>query len=228
VLRYGYDAVRLDPLSGPLDGGSALFELGGGWLPTRHAVHGFARAELGRWWQISGRTNLMFRLAGAATVAPDAAGRNWERTWWLSSADNLRGYTPADTNYLIGQNYWVSNLELHIPFDSVIRFFLFDHIAGVAAFDFGGVFNQFSTRPAQAFPDGSCFFSTTRHPDQCISPGAWDSRTLTGVLGINALFGPILMKLHFGHPYDIHGLLTPALATHDHWVTNFSLRFLFF
>jgi hypothetical protein len=208
AIRYGYDTVRMDPLTGPLDGSSALLELGGGWLPSKRAVHGYARAELAHWWQLLGRSNLMFRLAGAVTGAPDAAGRRWERSWWLSAVDNLRGYTPADTGYLIGQNYYVSNLELQVPLDSVIRFFFFDHIEGVAALDFGGVFNHYRSTASE--------------------PGAWAARTLTGVLGFNVLFGPILLRLHFGHPYGIKGLVTPALAAGDRWVTNFSLRFFFF
>ncbi len=57
---------------------------------------------------------------------------------------------------------------------------------------------------------------------------AWGARTLTGVLGVNAVLGPLLLRLHFGHPFDIGGRVTPALAFGDRWVTNFTLRWLFF
>jgi hypothetical protein len=60
-----------------------------------------------------------------------------------------------------------------------------------------------------------------------LEPGAWDSRTLTGVLGVNILFGPLLFRLHFGHPFDVGGQPTPALVTRTDWVTNFTLRWFF-
>lgn len=225
VVRFGYDTVRYDQLTGPLDGGSALLELGGSWLPGERSVHGFARVELARWWQLVGRSNLMLRVAGAATFAADEAGRRWQRSWWLSSADNLRGYSPYDVNFLIGRNYYVANLELQFPLEAILRLFFFDQVEAVAGLDFGGVFNRFET--ADAGPTGRCF-TTTTDTARCIEPGAWDSRTLTGVLGVNVLLGPILLRLHFGHPFDIHGLETPALYYRDRWVTNLTLRYFFF
>jgi hypothetical protein len=221
--------VRMDQYTGPLDGSAVLLELGGGWLPGRHSVHGFTRAELAHWWQLIGRANVMLRVAGAATFAADEAGRRWQRSWWLSSADNLRGYSPYDVDYLIGRNYAVANLELQMPLDAIIHLFIFDQIEGVAALDFGGVFNRLESRPQGTVPDGqTCLFSTTRRPDQCLEPGAWDSRTLTGVLGINVLLGPVLLRLHWGHPFDVGGLRTPAIRLGDRWVTNLTLRYSFF
>jgi hypothetical protein len=66
-----------------------------------------------------------------------------------------------------------------------------------------------------------------RQPVNLAQLGAWDARTLTGVLGVNVLFGPLLLRVHFGHPFDIGGLETPALASGDRWVTNISLRYAF-
>ncbi len=60
-------------------------------------------------------------------------GEIWERSWWLTSADNLRGFYPLDLEDLIGRNYYVANAELQVPLDAVIRLFIFDYIAGVAA-----------------------------------------------------------------------------------------------
>jgi hypothetical protein len=233
VLRYGYDTVRFDQYTGPLDGSAVLLELGGGWLPGKSSVHGFTRAEAAHWWQLVGRANIMLRLAGAASFAPDEVGRRWQRSWWLSSADNLRGYSPYDVDYLVGRNYVVANLELQVPLDAIIRLFFFDLIEGVAGFDFGGVFNRFESRerPDLLGIDQTglyCIYSTTKHPDTCLEPGAWDSRTLTGVLGINVLLGPILLRLHWGHPIDIGGLRTPAIRLGDRWVTNLTLRYFFF
>jgi hypothetical protein len=63
---------------------------------------------------------------------------------------------------------------------------------------------------------------------QVVEPGAWEARTLTGVLGFNVLFGPLLLRVHFGHPFDIGGQVTPAQRTGDSWVTNVTLRYFFF
>jgi len=84
---------------------------------------------------------------------------------------------------------------------------------GVAALDFGAVFNRYES----GRDPGASF----------VTPGAWDSRTLTGVLGVNVLLGPILLRVHFGHPYDIDGLETPAMKYGDDWVTNITLRYFF-
>ncbi|WP_242394371.1 hypothetical protein [Anaeromyxobacter oryzisoli] len=214
VVRFGYDSIRFDPYTGPLTGSSALLELGGGWLPERSAIHGFARTDLERYFQLIGRSNLSLRLAAATTFAPDERGRVWDRSWWLSSADNLRGFTPGDIAFLIGQHYYVANLELQFPLDALVHLLIFDYLEGVAAFDFGGVFNHFASRK-----DAN---------GVVISNGAWESRTLTGVLGLNVLFGPILLRIHFGHPFRIGGVDTPALVNHDSWVTNVTLRYFFF
>ncbi len=217
TIRYGYDTVRFDPFTGPIDGSSLLLELGGSWLPTRSAVNGFARLDAAHWWPIVGRANFMLRAAAGSSFAPDARGVNWAKAWWLSSADNLRGFYPLDTQYLIGLHYYVANAELQIPLDAVLRFFIFDLIEGVAAFDFGGVANQLHNK-VFTFSDGSIG----------VAPGLWEARTLTGVLGFNVLFGPFLLRVHFGHPFDIGGEKTPALLAGTNWVTNVTLRLLFF
>jgi hypothetical protein len=226
TVRFGYDTIRYDPLTGPLSGNSLLLELGGGYLPTRQAVHGFTRFDVQQYVQLIGRSNLSLRLSGATSFAP-GNGKTWERSWWLTSADNLRGYYPGDIAYLIGTNYYVANLELQFPLAPVVHLLFFDYIEGVAAFDFGGVFNRYETQPLSSADILTCK-TTTRHPLQCIDPGAWDSRTLTGVLGVNVLFGPLLLRVHFGHPFDIGGLATPAIILHDRWVTNITLRYFFF
>jgi len=212
TARFGYDTVRLDPATGPVDGSSLLLELGGGWLPVRGATHGFARLDAAHWFPLFGRTNVMFRAAAGASFAPDKRGYNWARSWWLTSADNLRGFSPFDTNFLIGPYYYVANAELQFPLDLIVRLLFFDYLEGVAALDFGGVSTQLKDTRA---PDGSL-------------KGLWQARTLTGVLGVNALFGPLLLRVHFGYPYDIGGQVTPALEGGAHWVTNITLRWAFF
>ena len=213
TLRAGFDTLRFDPLTGPLRGTSLLAELGGQWLPTRHAVNGFARFDAQQFWQLAGRANFMLRLAGGTSFAPTAAGKAWEKSWWLSAPDNLRGLYPFDTAFLVGPHYWVANAELQVPLEPVLKLLIFDYLEGVAALDFGGVFDRYE-RGVDV--NGN------------VAPGAWDARTLTGVLGVNALFGPLLLRVHFGHPYDIGGRVTPALQYHERWVTNVTLRWFFF
>ncbi|HET6440041.1 MAG TPA: hypothetical protein VFG59_18390 [Anaeromyxobacter sp.] len=214
ALRYGYDSVRYHPTAGPLDGSSLLVEVGGGWLPTREAVHGFARLDAERYFQIVGRSRFWTRLALGASFSPGGRSRLWERSWWLTPEDNLRGYGPGDIAFLIGTHYYVANAELQVPLDPLLHLAIFQYMSGIAGVDFGGVFSSWSARR-----DAS---------GAVVDPGAWGSRTLTGVLGVNLALGPILFRLHFGHPFNIHGVETPALADHRQWVTNISLRYLFF
>ncbi len=215
VFRFGYDTVRFDRYEGPIDGSSLLFELGGNVVPTRGAVSGFTRLDAERYWHLFGRSKFFLRLASAITFAPNDNSRIWAKSWWLTSADNLRGFYPLDFAYLIGQNYYVVNAELHIPLDVLVRILFFDYMAFVVAFDFGGVFNRWETRLEP---------STGR----VLEYGAWESRSLTGVLGLNMLIGPLLFRIHFGHPFDIGGEITPAMIGNTAWVTNFSLRYFFF
>lgn len=215
TVRFGYDTIRYDYGTGPLAGSSLLLELGGGWIPDRSAVHGFARADAQHYFQLSRRTNLGLRAALGTSFSPNSRSRNWERNWWLTAADNLRGFYPLDVENLIGENFYVANAELQVPLDGLVRLAIFDYLEAVAALDFGAVFNRWTTR---ADPSG-----IVRRTDL----GAWDARTLTGVLGFNVLFGPLLLRVHFGHPFDIGGFPTPALVEGDSWVTNVTLRYFF-
>ena len=219
TLRYGYDTIRYDPYTGPLSGNSFFFEVGGNYLPTRSALNGFARTDMAKYFQLIGRANFSLRLAGGSSFAPNDAGKTWERTWWLTSADNLRGYYPLDLAYLVGQNYYVVNAELQLPLDPIIHLAIFDYLEGVFAFDFGGVFNRAKSQPGATVKNLSL-------PPSAF--GAWDVRTLTGVLGLNVLFGPLLLRIHFGHPFEIGGIQTPALRNGTSWVTNLTLRYFFF
>jgi hypothetical protein len=214
TLRFGYDAVRFHPRAGPIDGRSLVAELGVGWVPGRGAVNGFARFDAQQYVQLIGRTRLWFRAAAGTSVSPGGEAQLWRRSWWLTAEDNLRGYGPGDSAFLVGAHYYVANAELQVPLDPIIRFVFFEYLTGIAGVDFGGVFNRWSPRK-----DGG---------GALVEPGAWGARTLTGVLGFNLTFGPLLFRVHFGHPWDIGGRATPALAGHHSWVTNVTLRYLFF
>jgi hypothetical protein len=182
-------------------------------------VHGFARADAVHYWRIIGRAKLVLRLAAGSSFAPSDTGRLWARTWWLTSADNLRGYGPFDFEYLIGRHYYVANAELQIPVDPIIHLFLASGLYGVIGLDFGSVFSRWSARAGCTPDDARCA------PGDL---GPWDNRTLTLVLGTNLLLGPLLLRVHFGHPFDIGGIRTPALQHGTSWVTNVTLRYAFF
>jgi outer membrane protein assembly factor BamA len=216
AVRFGYDTIRYDFATGPVAGRSFLLELGGGYLPGREAIHGFSRIDAQQYFQLSGRANLGLRAAAGTTFSPNEQSRLWSRTWWLTSADNLRGFYPLDFENLTGLHYYVANLELQVPLDPIVRLVIFDYIEGIAALDFGGVFDRWSTR------------TSGEVAAPLVERGAWDSRTLTGVLGVNVLFGPLLLRVHFGHPFDIGGVETPAMRSGDSWVTNVTLRYFFF
>jgi hypothetical protein len=220
TFRIGYDTIRYDYFTGPLAGTSAMLEVGGGVIPARQAVHGFARFDVQEYFQLGRRANFGLRFAGGSSFAPDVRSQTWERSWWVNPPDNLRGFSQFDYLDVIGRNYYVANAELQVPLDAVIRLFIFDYVEGVAAMDFGGVFDRWNTAPGAVRDPVTHGFSRG-------DVGGWDARTLTGVLGVNVLFGPLLLRLHFGHPFDIGGFVSPALAAHDAWVTNITLRWFF-
>jgi hypothetical protein len=212
ALRFGHDTLRYDRFTGPLRGSSFLAEVGSQWLPTRETVTGYVRFDAQHFWQLAGRANVMVRLAGATSFSPNGASRAWEKSWWVSAPDNLRGFELGDSS-LVGPHYYVANAELQVPLDPILKLQLFDYLEGVAAIDFGGVFDR---------------YESSRDANGDLVAGAWESRTLTGVLGVNALFGPLLLRVHFGHPWDIGGLETRALHGGWRWVPNFTLRWFFF
>jgi hypothetical protein len=72
--------------------------------------------------------------------------------------------------------------------------------------------------PLVADADAVVNFAAESHVDRSIlDPEAF---LRTGVLGVNVLFGPLLLRVHFGHPFDIGGLETPALRDHNRNATT--------
>jgi len=180
-LGFGYDTTRIHPRVGPIGGSSALFVVGGGLLPERtsegEGFHGWTEVDLQHHIHLGGRSTVWLRLAGGA-----AHDGRFARQFYVSSVDNLRGFHFNDFR-LIGRYYYVSNLELSVPLDWLIRVALFEGLRGVAGADFGGVSTQ--------------------------TDELWDNRALDLLVGVDFLTGPLALRLLFGLPIQI-GPLLPA------------------
>lgn len=180
-LGFGYDTTRFHPRVGPIGGSSALLTVGGGFLPERakegEAFNTWSEVDLQHHVYLGGRSTLWLRLAGG--LAHD--GR-FARQFYVSSVDNLRGFHFNDFR-LIGRYYYISNLELSVPLDWLIRVALFEGLRGVVGADFGGV----STETEEL----------------------WANRAFDILAGVDFLTGPLALRLLFGLPIQI-GPLLPA------------------
>lgn len=178
-LGYGFDSTRIHPRVGPVGGSSALITLGGGFLPERasegEGFNTWSELDLQQHIYLGGRSTIWLRLAGG--LAHD--GR-FARQFYVSSVDNLRGFHFADLR-LIGRYYYISNLELSVPLDWLIRIALFEGLRGVAGADFGGVANQ--------------------------TDELWSNRAFDLLAGVDFLAGPLALRLLFGFPIQIGPLL---------------------
>jgi outer membrane protein assembly factor BamA len=121
-------------------------------------------------------------------------GGRFSQSFYLSSFDTLRGVPFGNEQWLLGQHYLYSTLELRVPLDALIRIAFLNTLMGVAGFDVGGV------------------GSSARE--------LWNRRVLDAAVGINVGLGPILLRLHFAYPFDINA---PAGRPADRWVTQFSI-----
>jgi hypothetical protein len=119
--------------------------------------------------------------------------------FFLSSFDTLRGVDFGNQQFLLGSDFLFTTGELQVPLNDLIRVFFLTDIEGIVAVDFGGVSDSL----------GSLF----------------ERRVLDFVLGVNLAFGPIVFRLHFAKPFDIGA---PRPNPDLHWVTNFSLGWIYF
>lgn len=173
ALRFGFDTTTWRFPGGPTGGGSLLAELGAGVLPLRSQTHAYAWFDAQHHWRVLGGAVLNLRLAGGAS-----GGSVFARQFFLSSFDNLRGFTFSDRR-LLGTTYAVTNLDLEFPLDAIIRIAIVTNVEGVLGLDFGGVSNDLRT--------------------------LWASRTFAPVLGVNVGLGPFEVRVHWAYPIFIGG-----------------------
>lgn len=135
-LRFGFDTTRYRFPGGAYGGGSFLFEVGGGYLPLRNAVHQYATMDAQYHLSLFASTALHFRLASGW-----AGGSAFGRQFFLSSYDNLRMFSVNDPR-LLGTAFTVANLDFEVPLDQIIALAFVSNIKGIVGLDFGGVAAQ--------------------------------------------------------------------------------------
>jgi hypothetical protein len=136
-----------------------------------------------------------FGVRGAAGLS---AGGDYQRNFFLSSFDTLRGVQFNDANWLLGSHFAYATAEVQVPVDAVLRTAVLSSIEGVAGIDVGGV----STSVA----------------------GLWDERVLDVAVGANMILGPLVFRVHFARPLDV-GAPLPT-GSRPQWVPNLSMRWL--
>lgn len=188
ALSMGYNTIRYHPGTGPIDGSSLLLSSTLNLQPFDEEVHGNARLDAERYFPISGRINLSLRTGMGTTY-----GGRLARQFYLSSFDTLRGVEFGDIDYLLGNRFAFTKLELRFPMNWLIRIPIID-VEGIFGSDFGGVGDDFAEM--------------------------WRWRALSFVTGFNFGLGPLVFRLHFANPIDIGA---PRLPRDGAWITNFSL-----
>jgi hypothetical protein len=189
-LAWGYNTLRYHYTGHPIAGSSLLAEVTSGVQPFHGEVFGNVRLDAERYFPLMlGSTHLLLRGGTGTTF-----GGRFARSFYLSSFDTLRGVQFGTEEWLLGQHYLYSTLELRVPLDALIRIAFLNTLMGVAGVDFGGV------------------GATARD--------LWNHRVLDAAVGFNVGLGPILLRLHFAYPFNIGARAgRPA----DRWVTQFSI-----
>ncbi len=187
-LSLGYNTIRLHPGTGPIDGSSALLSTRLDLQPFDDEAHGSVRFDAERYFPIYDRMNLSFRTGLGSTF-----GGALSQQFFLSSFDTLRGVEFGDLDYLLGDQFFFTKLELRFPLNFLVRVPVFD-IEGIVGADFGGA--------GQGLRD------------------LWEWRAFSPVTGLNFGLGPLVFRLHFAKPVDIGA---PQLPRDGDWITNFSL-----
>ena len=203
-LSLGFDTLTQSWETGPLDGNSLIATVSSFYQPTHNSWFGQYQVDGEHYIRLYKTVNLGIRAAWG-----ESFGDEWKRPFYVSSTDNLRGVPYFQYQYLIANKYAVGNAELQVPLDGLIRLLIFQNIEGIAAVDAGSVFNHYGD------------FS--------------NNRTAAFVTGFNFNLAIFQFRLHFARPFDIGGL-KPGVArpqdgqviVPDGWVTNFTIRYLFF
>jgi hypothetical protein len=167
----GYDTTRYQFPLGAAGGGSFLVEFGGGYLPLRREPYGWSSFDAQYHLKIFRLGVLHFRLA-AGVVGGSVFGHQF----WLSSYDNLRAFYPSDIR-LIGNVFAVTNLNLAIPLNGLIRVAFLNNINGIVGLDFGGVAGE--------------------------AAHLWENRTLDWAFGADLGLGPFELRMEFASAIDL-------------------------
>jgi hypothetical protein len=187
-LSLGYNTIRYHPGTGPIDGSSLLLSSTLNVQPFDDELHGHVRLDAERYFPIHGRINFSVRTGLGSTY-----GGRLARQFYLSSFDTLRGVEFGDIDYLLGNRFAFTKLELRFPLNWLVRIPIID-VEGLLGSDFGGVGDDFAEM--------------------------WQWRALAFVTGFNFGLGPLVFRLHFANPIDIGAPRTPR---DGNWITNFSL-----
>ncbi len=188
TLGLGYNTIQYHPGTGPISGTSLLLESTLDVQPFDDESHGTVRLDAERYFPIYNRINLGFRGGMGSTF-----GGELRRQFFLSSFDTLRGVEFGDIDYLLGDLFFFTKLELRFPLNFLVRIPLID-VEGIVGADFGGAGEDLAS--------------------------LWEWRAFSPVTGLNFGLGPIVFRLHFARPIDIGA---PRLPNNGNWVTNFSL-----
>lgn len=123
-------------------------------------------------------------------------GGRFSPQFFLASIGNMEGFRFGDAR-LLGDDYGVINVRLNLPLDFLLRSPLFSSISAVGGFDFGTVFDAWDE--------------------------AWQRRSLSAMLGIDAAIGNLVFQFHFGRLIDTgNGLGRKG------WIFNLDLAYFSF
>jgi hypothetical protein len=198
-LGLGYNTIGMQRATGPIRGSSFLLSTNLGVQPFDHMVYDQARLDAEHYIRIIGPVNIALRGGIGATFGSQRAPQ-----YYLSSFQTLRGVPFGDINYVLGRNFVYATTELQFPIFEFSSFPLID-LEGVLGADIGAVADDYD-----------------REGDRAPLQALWDKRLFDLVFGVNFGFGPIVVLLHFGKPFDIGPVAVP---NHGHLTFNLSLNY---
>jgi hypothetical protein len=198
-ISVGYNTIGMQRATGPIRGSSFLLSSNLGVQPFDNVGYDQARLDAEHYIRIIGPVNLALRAGLGATYGSQRAPQ-----FYLSSFQTLRGVPFGDIDYLLGRNFVYATTELQFPLFEFSSFPLID-LEGVLAADIGAVADEINLQGQ-------------RRPFDAL----WDKRLFDLVFGVNFGFGPIVVLLHFGKPFDIGPMPVP---NHGHITFNLSLNY---
>jgi hypothetical protein len=131
--NISFDTTRYAFPVGAVGGGSLFLEGGGGYLPLRGTVYGYAQFDGQVHFRPLSFVLIHLRAAGGISSATPLG-----KQFWLSSFDNFRDFYPNDLR-LIGNVYVVANANLEIPLNGIIKVAFLSDIKAVFGLDLGSI-----------------------------------------------------------------------------------------